>query len=98
MDKKDKERYERITGALRGVGVRDFLIIGLRKTPECESDQLEGFSVFTTNMEMAAFVATLHSILKDDQNIIGFLKKIIEPKIHDQRMVLDLIHYQGGTA
>lgn len=99
LTKENKERHKKVAGALRSVGIKDFLIIGLRKSPECGADQLEGFSVFNTEMNAAIFIATLHEILKDDQNTIILLKKILEQKAKDQRPTLDsLILCRPGTA
>ncbi|OGP52872.1 MAG: hypothetical protein A2Y65_01270 [Deltaproteobacteria bacterium RBG_13_52_11] len=99
LSKENKERHKKIAGTLRSIGIKDFLIVGLRKTSECGTDQLEGFSVFNTEMNAAIFIATLHEILKDDQNTITLFKKILEQKAQDRGPTLNnLIFCREGTA
>jgi len=99
LSKENKECHKQVARALRSAGIKDFLIIGLRKSPECGADQLEGFSVFNTEMNAAIFIVTLRVILKDDQNTIGLLEKILEQKAQDQRPTLDsLLLCRPGTA
>jgi hypothetical protein len=84
VGERDRERYERIAGALAGVGVKDFLILGLRKTRSCGPDELECFSVLSTK-DLEMFVATLkNNILQNNLELVELLAKMLQHAVHNE--------------
>ena len=90
MDEKDRERFERITGALGGVGVNDFLIFGTRKTKTCGPDEVESFYCLSAG-DKTQLIAALRNIFINNLEITEFLTVVLHEIVHSTVLQLDAI-------
>jgi hypothetical protein len=85
MEKVNRERYEMVAGALRDIGIRDFLIIALRKTKTCKDDEMESFYCLSAG-DRANLVMALRNVFINNPDIGELLISILHEVYHSAAM------------
>ncbi len=90
MKKKDKDRYQLISKVLGDVGIRNFLILGLREkgSPQDQDGETESFYCLSA-IERPLLIGALTNIFLNSPDIGELLIGILHKVYHDEKKKLE---------
>lgn len=97
MKRADKERHEMVASALRDIGIRDFLIFGLRKTETCKDDEVETFYCLSAG-DRADLVGALTNVFLNSPDIGELLIGILHEVYHGEKKRLEGLRRGFGAG